>query len=391
MPDDIYRKHSYNTTMRRLIAVLIGIFIFAAVSFPAFAQTAPLPDQPLPVTESFAKGKILKIQNESTTNIAGYKTYDQTLQVKILEGSEKDKIITLDKQADFRLADAMKSYVGETVILDIMKRPGESTQYTITDSYRLDKLVYIFIAFFIFILLVAGKKGVGAVLGLMVSLAVILWFIVPQMLHGYDPLTVSVIGCFMILVVTTFLAHGFSKQTAIAVTSTFIALLATVLFSYLAVQLAHLAGLGTEDSYILELNPTQSINPKGLLLGGILIGTLGALNDITTTQVAAIFALFKSNAKLSALELAEHGLFIGREHIVSLVNTLVLAYAGSSLPIFIFFILNPSHLPVWVIVNNESVSEEIVRTVAGSMGLILAIPITTILATWYVTTKLKKA
>ena len=108
-------------------------------------------------------------------------------------------------------------------------------------------------------------------------------------------------------------------------------------------------------------------------------------------SVAAIFALFKSNPKLSAIELAEHGLFIGREHIVSLVNTLVLAYAGSSLPIFIFFILNPSHLPIWVIVNNESVSEELVRTVAGSMGLILAIPITTLFATWYVTKRLRKS
>ncbi len=377
--------------MRKLFLAFICIFVFLTTAVSAHAQTTPLPDQPLPVDESFAKGHVLKIFSESITNIAGYKTYDQKLQVKVLEGSDKGKIITVDKQADFRLADAMKSYTGETVILDIMKRPNEPTQYTITDSYRLDKLVYIFIAFFVFILFAAGKKGIGAVLGLLVSLAVILWFIVPQMLHGYDPLTVSVIGCFIILLVTTFLAHGFSKQTAIAVISTFIALLATVLFSYLAVQLAHLAGLGTEDSYILELNPNQSINPKGLLLSGILIGTLGALNDITTTQVAAIFALFKSNAKLSALELAEHGLFIGREHIVSLVNTLVLAYAGSSLPIFIFFILNPSHLPVWVIVNNESVSEEIVRTVAGSMGLILAIPITTLLATWYVTTKLKKA
>lgn len=376
--------------MRKFLIGVTSLFIFIMAALPVFAQTTPLPDQPLPVDESFAKGKVLKILNESVTNIAGYKTYDQTLQVQVLEGSDKGKIVTLDKQADFRLADAMKSHVGETVILDIMKRPGEATQYTITDSYRLDKLLYIFIAFFILILLAAGKKGVGAVLGLLVSLAVILWFVVPQMLHGSDPLTISVIGCFIILLLTTFLAHGFSKQTAIAVTSTCIALLATVLFSYLAVQLAHLAGLGTEDSYILELNPTQSINPKGLLLGGILIGTLGALNDITTTQVAAIFALFKSNSKLSALELAEHGLFIGREHIVSLVNTLVLAYAGSSLPIFIFFILNPSHLPVWVIVNNESVSEEIVRTVAGSMGLILAIPITTLLATWYVSSTLKK-
>lgn len=377
--------------MKKLFAVLLifgSFFLFASTSL---AQTTPLPDQPIPVEESFAKAQVIQIQHESTTDISGYKTFLQTVKVKILEGKQKDKIVTVQKGSDVRLADAMRAYKGEIVILDIMGRPGETDQYTITDSYRLDKLAYVLLAFFIIILMAVGKKGVGAVLGLIVSLAVILLFIVPQMLQGHDPLMISILGCFMILLITTFLAHGFSKQTGIAVVSTCIALLATVLFSYLAVQLAHLAGLGTEDSYLLELNPTQSINPKGLLLGGILIGTLGALNDITTTQVASIFALFKSNSNMSTIELAEHGLFIGREHIVSLVNTLVLAYAGSSLPIFIFFILNPSHLPLWVIINNESISEEIVRTISGSMGLIIAVPITTLLASWYTSTHVRKA
>jgi len=135
----------------------------------------------------------------------------------------------------------------------------------------------------------------------------------------------------------------------------------------------------------LEITPNAIINPKGLLLGGIIISTLGALNDVTTTQAAATIALHKQNPKLKFLDLAEHSFGIGREHILSLVNTLVLAYAGSSLPVFIFFLLNPSHLPMWVIINNESVGEEIIRTVAGSMGLLLAIPISTFLASWWTT------
>jgi len=367
------------------VCVLILLLGFCFVTMgKAYAQTSPLSDQPIAPQEHFAKAIITKIISQSLTSISGYKSSVQTVQVKILEGQDSGKVITVEKASDARLADAQKLSLGETVILDTITRPGEDNQYTITDTFRLDKLAYILCVFFIFIIFAAGKKGFGAILGLLVSFTIIMTFIVPQMLQGHDPLVISVIGCFIILLITTYLAHGFSRQTTIAVISTCIALLATVLFSSLAVWFSHLAGLGTEDSYILELNPMQSINPKGLLLGGILIGALGALNDITTTQVAAIFALHKSNAKLSALELAEHGLFIGREHIVSLVNTLVLAYAGSSLPIFIFFILNPSHMPSWVIINNESIAEELVRTISGSFGLVLAIPITTLLATWYV-------
>jgi uncharacterized membrane protein len=124
---------------------------------------------------------------------------------------------------------------------------------------------------------------------------------------------------------------------------------------------------------------------QGLFLAGIIIGTLGALNDVTTTQAATIFELGAANPSYGMKELARRGFLIGREHIVSLVNTLVLAYAGTSLIVFIFLNLNPSGAPLWVLLNSELIAEEVVRTVASSFGLILAVPIATLISAWLVT------
>lgn len=364
----------------RLLEKIVFFIVFVSIfTHHTYAQT--LPSEPNPPQEHYVKAKVEQVIKEGTFDFHGYKTFIQTLKLRILSGPEKDTTITVERGNDVKISANQRITAGQTVIVDVLTQ-GNTKQYTITDIYRLSNLWYLAGAFFFLTILFAGKKGLGALLGLGISLFVIMTFIVPQILNHHDPLLISIAGSIIILVATTYLAHGFSKTTSIAVLSTFISLLITCLFSLLAVHIAHLAGLGTEDSYLLEITPGQNINPQGLLLGGIIIGTLGALNDITTTQVVTIFSLFKHNSKLKFLELAEQGFVIGREHIVSLVNTLVLAYAGSALTIFIFFVLNPAHLPWWVIVNNESVSEEIIRTIAGSTGLILAVPITTFLASW---------
>lgn len=139
-----------------------------------------------------------------------------------------------------------------------------------------------------------------------------------------------------------------------------------------------------DDAVSLLLGPTQNLNYKGLLLTGIIIGALGVLDDITTSLTASIFEIQKTNPNISFSKLVYSALEIGKEHIASLVNTLVLAYAGASLPIFLIIILNPNNTPLWVILNSELLIEEVIRTVIGSMGLVIAVPITTYLASWYV-------
>jgi uncharacterized membrane protein len=148
----------------------------------------------------------------------------------------------------------------------------------------------------------------------------------------------------------------------------------------MSVTYTFLTGLGSEDAASLLYGQTGSINFQGLLLGGIIIGSLGVLNDITIGLSASMYELALANPKYTFKELFASGLRIGSEHIAALVNTLALAYAGAGLPIFIFIVLNPSHQPVWMILNSELLAEEIVRTLAGSIGLILAVPLTAVFA-----------
>lgn len=216
------------------------------------------------------------------------------------------------------------------------------------------------------------------------SIIVILNFIIPQILNGANPLVISIVGGIGILSVTLFLAHGVNKPTFIAWFSTLISLIFVGILATIAVELARLTGTGSEDANSLRIGITEHINLQGLFLGGIIIGALGVLDDITTSQTAVVFELKHANPKLTAVQLVNKARRVGTEHIASLVNTLVMAYAGVAMPILIILVINPQEWPGWAIFNSQIIAEEIVRTISGSIGLILAVPITTFIAAWYV-------
>lgn len=358
--------------------VFLIALVFFFISPPlGFAQQSPPP-------EEFYKAEVTKIITNGETFIEEGKTQPyQTVQVKILDGKEKGKELTVDHGKMTTITEDQKVTVGEKVVLLKMPTP-KGFQYQIIDRYRLDTLLPILIFFFVLVLVLSRWKGVGAIAGLIVSLCVILFFIVPQILAGRDPLIISIIGSLFIMTVTIYLAHGFSRKTHIALFSTFISLVLTGSLAYLFVEISHLTGLGNDAAVSLRFGQTENINFKGLLLGGIIIGALGVLDDITTSLSAVIEELKKANPSYTFKHLVKSGFRIGSEHISSLVNTLVLAYAGAGLPLFLFLILNPLGNPLWVILNSEIIVEEIIRTLAGSIGLVLAVPITTLFASWIV-------
>lgn len=359
--------------------IFLFIFVFLFLSaIPVFAQqSSQLPQQ------HFYKAKVIKIVKEGLENINGNENKFQTINVKILDGSLKGKIITLQNGGQTTITPDQMVRVSDTIVVSQMISPvkGIPVQYAVYDKYRLHILLYIFIVFALLVVLIAGWKGLGSILGLLISLAIILLYIIPQIVHGHDPLWTSVWGSLAILLITTYLAHGISKKTTAALLSTFIALMITVFLSSFLVSLAGLSGTGNEDVATLQFGATSVINLKGLLLGGIIIGTLGALNDVTTSQAAAVFEFAAMDPLISLKTLFLKGFAIGKEHAASMVNTLVLAYAGSALVLFIFFIVNPLKIPYWVILNSEFTSEEIVRTLAGTIGILLVVPIVTFLAT----------
>jgi uncharacterized membrane protein len=358
--------------MKSFISILSCIFLFSfVIRVQTFAQ------QPNTPSQEFYKAEIIKVEREGVVIIGGTKTPYQVVLVQLLEGRDKGKVATIRYGDATTISQAQKVAIGEKVILQ--KTTDTKSPYIIYDKYRLTNIMYAAIAFFFLVLLVAGWKGLGSIVGLIISIAVILLYMLPQILAGANPLVSSIITSIAILLVTTYLAHGISRQTTVALFSTFLSLMITVAIASFFVSGTLLSGMNGETSTLL-FGPTSKINFQGLLLAGIIIGTLGALNDITTTQAATIFELAKHDPKAKFEKLFLAGFRVGREHIVSMVNTLVLAYAGSALALLLFFVLNPQKIPYWVIVNNEDISDEIVRTLAGSMGLILVVPIVTIFA-----------
>lgn len=364
--------------------MLLSLIFLIPVS-PAHAQQNTAPPK-----QTFVKAKVIKVEDENVKLVEGVKNVYQKIKVEISDGADKGKTVEIESGKNTTLSPSQIVKEGQTVVLTKIAPPGQKSQYQVYDSYRINEIIYIFLAFLFVVIAVAGWKGLGSVIGLAISLSVIFLYIIPSILHGADPLLISIYGSIAILLLTTYLAHGVSKQTTVALIATFISLMLTAWLSSLFVNVTHLSGF-TEETSSLQFGATSNISVKGLLLGGIIIGTLGALNDITTTQAAAVFELSATDTKLKFRELFRKSFSIGREHVVSMVNTLVLAYAGSALALFLFIILNPLKLPLWVMINSEDISDEIVRTLSGSIGLILVVPIVTLFAVFVCNDEVKRA
>lgn len=235
-------------------------------------------------------------------------------------------------------------------------------------------------------MLFGRKKGATSILGLVCSVALLFFFIAPNILAGKDPVLVSVVGAGLIAILTIFLSHDLNKRSSLAVVSTLITLMLATAMTYLFIYWSQLFGLGTADAYTLQYGFLGTLSLRGILFAGILIGTLGILDDVTTTQTATVAEIHSANPDLGIKELYTRGLRVGREHIASLINTLVLVYAGSSFPLFLLLVYNVKQ-PLWTILNSEFVAEELVRTLVGSSSLILAVPISTILAAYFYSKK----
>lgn len=305
--------------------------------------------------------------------------------------------VTLDSSHKIILADYDQNSFNNLSINDgdqvmVIPQPGlhSTASYYIVDKYRLPALLWAVIIFAIAALLIIGKKGFGSLLGLLVSLTIVLFGIVPFVLRGGDPLIVTAIGACFIMLITTYLAHGISRKTTVALVSTAISIFITFLLANIAMYFLQINGYGGEDAYNLYLATNSIVNAKGLFLSGIIIATLGALNDVTVTQSAMIFQLKKVKPEMTLGDLITHGFSVGREHASSMVNTIILVYAGSSLGVFFFFIINTKSQGYLALLNNEFIVEEIVKTLAGTLGILLAVPIVTLLAAWVVDRNLFK-
>ena len=266
---------------------------------------------------------------------------------------------------------------GQGVVVAYAPDAPRDLQYSVIDVNRKVPLTVLAAIFAIVVVLVGRMRGVMALIALAASFVVLTFFILPAILEGSNPLVVAVVGASAIMLIALYLCHGLSARTSVAVLGTLISLLLIGLLGSLFIDWASLSG-NTDDNTGLIHGLYPEIDLSGLLLAGIIIGSLGVLDDVTVTQTSAVWELHQADPRMGPRALYRAAIRIGRDHIASVVNTLVLAYAGAALPLLLLFSIAQSS--VGTVANSELVAEEIVRTLVGSIGLVASVPVTTVLA-----------
>lgn len=267
---------------------------------------------------------------------------------------------------------------GQGVVVAYAPDAPRDLQYSVTDVDRGVPMALLAGLFALVVVLVGRMRGVMALISLAISFAILTLFILPAILQGSNPLVVAVVGASAIMLIALYMCHGVTARTSVAVLGTLISLLLIGLLGSLFIDWASLSG-NTDDNTGLIHGLYPEIDMSGLLLAGIIIGSLGVLDDVTVTQTSAVWELHQADPDMGPRALYRSAIRIGRDHIASVVNTLVLAYAGAALPLLLLFSIAQSS--VGTVANSELVAEEIVRTLVGSIGLVASVPVTTALAT----------
>lgn len=296
----------------------------------------------------------------------------QIVTIKLTSGDEAGREAAIEFPVGSPLGEVSE---GDTIIVARSESEG-TVRYSFVERDRKSILLLLSIAFALAVIALGRLRGALALVGLIGSVLVILRFILPAVLQGTSPMLVAVVGSSMIAFLALYLAHGFRPLTNVALLGTISSLAITLILSEVFTGLANFTGFSSEEAFLVSLGAGQ-VDLQGLILAGVIIGALGAIDDITVTQASTVSELLGA-ASLSRRELFGSAMRVGRDHVASTVNTLFLAYAGASLPLLLLFVLTGRSFAS--VANSEVIAVEIVRTLVGSIGLVTAVPITTALA-----------
>lgn len=368
-------------------AVLIGLAVLWPGGAPAHERTGVGFDRQ---TQDATVTKVVEVSCQSVNASGGVPTGDTSTAegssaqqqadgtckkatIRVDTGDDKGRTFNEIVQPD----QTRQLEQGQEVVVAYEPSAPEDLQYSVTDVNRRFPLALLAGIFALAVVAVGRLRGVMALVALAVSFLVLNFFILPAILQGSNPLVVAVVGASAIMLLALYLCHGLSARTSVAVLGTLISLLLIGVLGSVFIGWAALTG-NTDDNTGLIHGLYPGIDMSGLLLAGVIIGSLGVLDDVTVTQTSAVWELHEANPSMGRRGLYRAGIRIGRDHIASVVNTLVLAYAGAALPLLLLFSIAQSG--VGTVANSELVAVEIVRTLIGSIGLVASVPVTTVLA-----------
>jgi len=351
-------------------AIAIASILFLLAPAPSLGQELVLDE-----VETL-KARVVEVLHEDVRPVPGtnVETIFQSIRAEILEGAQKGEVVSIDN-------DYLALEVGEVFYLRHTTNSLDGTDlYSVADPYRLPVLAFLGALFLAVVLYFGGKQGARGLLALAGSLFFIVVLLLPGILKGYPPVLVAMGVASLIVVLGSYVTHGFNKTTTTAVFGMVLTIVLTGVLAYAAIALARLSGFSADEAIYLNFNTGGSIDIAGLLLAGILIGTLGVLYDAAIGQAVAVEELASAGQHLSRSEVYSRALRIGREHVGALVNTLAIAYVGAALPLLLLFYGFGSD-SIFLALNREIFATEIVRTLVGSIGIVLTVPITTAIST----------
>ncbi len=353
-----------------ILVSLVVIVSYFSIHSTALAQSGTSEQ------DYIERAKVLEVLSQAQKIIPGTNTQAnyQTLKAQVLDGPDSGKTVTVQN-------DYLNLTQGEEFYLTHVIDPLDGIDaYNVSQPYRLPTVLFFVGLFVLAVIVFGGKQGVRGLLSLMVSIAAIFYVLLPGILNGYSPILLSVVISSFIVTMGSYITHGFNRTTTAAVLGMIITICFTGALAYWAVHATQLSGYTTEESTYLNFDTAGKIDFVGLLLGGIMIGLLGILYDAAIGQAVAVEELRAAAEHFSRGQVYKRALRIGKEHIGALVNTLAIAYVGASLPLLLLLHFSNSSLSITL--NQEIFSTEIVRTVVGSIGLVLAVPITTLIAVY---------
>jgi uncharacterized membrane protein len=270
---------------------------------------------------------------------------------------------------------------GDQVVLSVVSDPGDPSrlQYGIADHQRGVPLLMLGALFVIVVVGFGLRRGLASLAGLAACFGLLVAFVLPAIISGQSPLLVAVVGAAAVMFVIMYLVHGISVRTSVSILGILGALVITGLLGVLATAATHLTGFVGDDELTL-FHSLPGLDLRGVLLAGIIIGSLGVLDDVSISQAATVGELARTDPTRSRWQLYRSGIRVGRAHVASVVNTLVLAYAGASLPLLLLIATSTGDLGS--VLTSQGIAQEMVRSIVATIGLIAAVPLTTALAAW---------
>jgi uncharacterized membrane protein len=356
------------------VAVVIAgaLAVLGLVAYWPRGDAPELPPQP----NTYVDATVTGVDTETCEDLeVGATTSCQVVSARLTSGPDDGNEIEFQvRTTEFNVPELHEG--DDVVLLDVATSPPEF-RYSFSDFQRGMQLLWLVVAFGLVVILFGRFQGVRALLGLAASGAVLVAFVVPALLRDSPTLPVALTGTAAIAFIALYVAHGFKLGTTVALAGTLVALAITSALALLMVSATHLTGLADDSAQVLRVT-AEALDLRGLLVAGIVVGALGVLDDVTVSQVSIVAALRRANPGLTRRLLYGEAMRVGRDHVASTVNTLVLAYAGASLPLLLFFAQGDQ--PVARLLTGELIAAEIVRMLVGSIGLVASVPITTALA-----------